>query len=173
MKRKLSLIGISSVLIFVLLIIVLLINTDRDKKSELYVKYRYPNEEFFGEELYCEIDYKCSDFESEIGHMLIDKAIRVAEYTGSEQEADKEMGDVGALSDYYLFKLRGAVSQEMTFRFITCKIDEDEGHVWVVCTRIKYEESGKGINVGSNILTLWDIEYQDGEWRVVESREAP
>lgn len=72
------------------------------QKKALYDEYRYPNEDFYGKELYSEICYDCSAYEAEIGNALVDKAIEVAKYTGTE-EAEKEIGDVGALSRFYYY----------------------------------------------------------------------
>ena len=143
------------------------------KKYKLYEEYRYPHEEFYGKELYSEIGYKCSDYESEIGHLILDKAIEVAEYTGTEQDAEQELGDVGPLSTYYYYVHKKTVTQKVTFQFITCKITGNEGHLWVVYTHVRYDENGERVNSSLNILSLWYIEKKENEWHVTEIHEAP
>lgn len=147
------------------------------KKYQLYEKYRYPNEDFFGKELYAEITYKCSDQEREVGNTIVNKAIKVAKYTGIEKNVD-ETSDVGALSQYYYYNRKlpaeyETVFQEMEFQFITCKVTQDRGHVWVVYTR-RMRDEDKNLIAGSwDILSLWEIEKQNGEWSVVKISEAP
>ena len=42
-----------------------------------------------GKELYSEILHECSEYESEIGKEVLDKAMQVAEYTGTEEAEDE------------------------------------------------------------------------------------
>jgi hypothetical protein len=172
MKKKLIISAIC-LLFFALAVIVILRYKEKNHMSELYEKYQYPNEDFYGKDLYSEIDYECSDSESEVGNMIVDKAFEVANYTGTEQDSETEMGDVGALSRYFYFDTKNAVSQEGTFRLITCSISGDEGHVWVVYTCEKYDENETLINASYDILSLWYIENQGNEWYVVRIQEAP
>ena len=170
MKSK-KLIMITGLLIIALLAVAIIICW---KKHELYEKYRYPNEEFYGKELYYEILYGCSEYESKIGKEILDTAIQVAEYTGTKEDAENEIGDVGALSKYFYFDAKRAVAQEASFRFITCKITGNEGHVWVETTILRFDENGKNAGEGGrDMLSLWYIEKQGKEWNVVEIWATP
>ncbi len=173
MRKKISKISIISVLLLSLLIICFLLYPFIFKDRILYEKYRYPGEEFFGKDVYSEITYDCSEYESEVGNMIIDRAFEVARYTGTEQDSETEMGDVGALSIFYYFHYNRVVSQKVDFQFINCKISGSEGHVWVVYTHVGYDNSGTRVTSSSNILSLWYIERQGDEWCVVRIREAP
>lgn len=173
MKRNILLIGILSLLIIIFLIIVIIRFGKKNNMSELYEEYQYPNEDFFGRELYSEIDYECSDDESQIGNMMVNKAIDVSKYSGTKEDSESAIGDVGALDRYYYYDRKEAASQKATFEFITCKITEDKGHIWVVTKRIYYDADEKMIGGSSEILTLWNIENKEGEWYVVQIREAP
>lgn len=168
---------IGAVIILVMLAwitIVLVIAFRENYRSKLYQQYQYPNEEFYGKKLYSEIDYKCSDYEAEVGNQILHKAIEVAEYTGTKQEAENEIGEVGALERYYYFDSKDAVSQEVEFQFITCKLTEDTGHVWVVSTVLRVNENGKrASNSGRDCLDLWYIEKQGEEWQVVKAVSSP
>lgn len=171
MRKKVILTG--SLLIFLLGILWISFG----KKFMLYEKYRYPNEEFFGKKLYAEITHNCSDYELEIGNSVLDKAIKVAEHTGTEKDVG-ELGDVGALSQYYYYSQEvpseyETAYQELKFQFITCKVTKDKGHVWVVYTRIMKDKNEKVIAGSWDILSLWEIEKQDGEWYAVKISEAP
>ena len=99
--------------------------------------------------------------------------MEVSEYSGTKETAEKEMGDVGALSEYYYFDMKGAVTQEATFQFITCKITGDEGHVWVVTARRGYDPEGKINGSRGEGLAIWYIENQEGNWYVTRVRETP
>ena len=160
-------------MLFIIFIISILRYCGINRMSELYEAYRYPNEDFFGKDLYAEVDHECSDYEFEVGNGIVNKGVEVFEYTGMEQDSIAEMGDVGALDRYYYFDVKNAASQEGTFRFITCKISGNEGHVWVVYTCKRYDENGSLINSSSNILSLWYIEDQGDGWYVVRIQEAP
>lgn len=167
-------IWIICVLIFVLLAILILKYKENNKISALYEKYQYPNEDYYGKDLYSEIDYECSEYESEVGKMIVDKAYEVAHYTGTEQRAETEMGDVGALDRYYYFDTKDAQIQEASFQFITCKITGNEGHVWVETTIIRYDKDGENAGGGGReMLSLWNIKYQENEWHVMEVFDTP
>jgi hypothetical protein len=173
MKKKL-IISVICLLFFALAVIVILRYKGKNHMSELYEKYQYPNEDFYGKDLYSEIDYECSDSETEVGNMIVDKAFEVANYTGTEQDSETEMGDVGALSRYYYFDTKDAHTQEADFQFITCKITGNEGHIWVGATILRYDENGKNAGGGGrDMLSLWYIEYQENEWYVVKVLDTP
>ena len=173
MKRKIYSTGIICLLLLVLFIIAVSGYRNKSKMSRLYEEYRYPNEEFYGKELYSEIDYECSDYESKVGNEIANRGLEVLQYSGTEQDAETEMGNVGALGQYYCFHTKNAVLQKGTLKFITCKTVGNEGHVWVVYTCGKYDENGSLVNGSSDILSLWHIEKQGDEWFVVRIQEAP
>lgn len=161
-------------LIFVLLVIIILRYKEKSYTSELYEKHQYPNEEFYGKDVYSEIDYEFSEYESEVGNMMIDRAFEVARYTGTEQEAETEMGDVGSLSRYYYFNSKNTYTQESDFKFITCQITENEGHVWVETTVLRHDKNGENDGGGCRgALSLWRIENRDNEWYVVRASDGP
>lgn len=169
-KNKISIIF---VLVIVVLTILYLLYTFILKDKILYEKYRYPCEDCYGKDLYSEITYDCSEYEFEIGNMIVDKAYEVALYTGTEQDAETEIGDVGVLSKYYYFNYKNVVSQKIDFQFITCKISGSEGHVWVAYTRVGYDDSGTRVTSSLDCLAIWYIENQEDEWNVVQIRDAP
>ena len=175
MKRVIYFISGISVLVLGLLIFVVVAgNMQKNSVSELYEHYQFPNEDFFGKTLYSEIDYEYSADEAEVANEILSRAIQVAEYTGTEQDSDTQMGDVGALSKYYLYNSKHAATQDVDFELITCKITEEKGHIWVASTIFRYNEDGQYVSGGGrDILTLWNIEYQDQEWKVMQVKECP
>lgn len=175
MKRVIYFISGISVLVLGLLIFVVVAgNIQKNSVSELYEHYQFPGEDFFGKTLYSEIDYEYSADEAEVANEILVRAIQVAEYTGTEQDSDTQMGDVGALSKYYLYNSKDAAAQNVSFELITCKITDDKGHIWVASTISRYGEDGQyAPGGGRDILTLWYIEHQDQEWKVMQVKECP
>lgn len=141
-------------------------------ETDLYKKYKYPNEEFFGKEVYSRIDHRATQSERSVGMELFDKVRLVSEYTGTEEDADY-VEEIGELNDFYYFTRVGAASQKVDLTFITCELDEDNGMIWVEYDRRYFDEKGEFIGGSSDVLMLWNIEKIDGKWIVVNSREAP
>ena len=141
-------------------------------ESELYKRHKVPYEEILGKESYSEIDYKCTDYESEVGNMLIEKVRAVAEYTGKKEDAEY-VEEIGELNKFYYFHYAGAVTQDVTLTFITCKIEGDNGRVWVEYSRKCYDENGQVCNSCSRWLMIWYIEKVDDVWTIVSNKEVP
>lgn len=148
--------------------------TQKDSMSDLYEHYQYPNEAFYGQTLYSEIDYECTAYEADVALTILNRAHLVAEYTGAAQDAEDQLGDVGALDKYYYFDTKDAVTQEVNFKFITCKITDIGGHLWVATTMLRYDENGNRTpGGGRDILSLWYIKEENNEWHVVKTLESP
>lgn len=172
-NKSIILAVIIGILLFFLLITGILMYLKKSRISGLYEKYRYPNEEFYGKELYSEIDDNCSDYELEIGNEIVLKGYKVLKYSGTEHDSESEIGDVGALSRYFYFNTKNVASQRGSFQLITCKISGNYGHVWVAYTCERYDENGTLLNASDDVLTLWYIENQGDKWEVVKVLEAP
>ena len=169
--KKIKILAICLLSCCSLMIIILLIYSKINQKSELYKKYQYPNEDYYGKELYSEIDYECSDYEREIGEMIVVRAMKVANYTGTEQDAKMEFGDVGALSRYYYFQTKDVQSQKVDFHLITF-IKFKYYHMWVETTITQYDKDGKIVGE-EQMLSLWYLTYLDDEWDVVAAFDTP
>ncbi|MCM1496279.1 MAG: hypothetical protein NC089_10850 [Bacteroides sp.] len=167
-KRK-CLISIVYLLIFAGLTIFIIVF---GRKRKLYEEYRYC-ESYFGKELYSEIIYTCSDYESEIGNRLVNKAVEVSAYLGVKENVADKMEDVGVLNQYYYFYRKNAASQDTTFQFVTCKINGNTGHVWVLSKSIWYDANGERIESAGEHPVLWYIEKSGDEWKVVQIDEQP
>lgn len=141
-------------------------------ETDLYKKYKYPNEEFFGKEVYSRIDHKATQSERSVGMEMFDKVRLVSEYTGTEEDADY-VEEIGELNDFYYFTRVGAASQKVDLTFITCELDDENGMIWVEYDRRYFDEKGEFIGGSSDVLMLWSIEKIDGKWMVVNSSEAP
>ena len=145
---------------------------DTSYSDKLYDKYKYPNKDFFGDELYSEIEHKASESELEIGNQIVEKGNKVFDFYGTLKESE-ELGNVGELNRYFYFAYEGAESQNADLSFITCIISGDKGKVWVVYSVERFDSQGKIINASKNVLSLWYIEKYENDWNVVEIKEAP
>lgn len=76
------------------------------RKVIVYQEYRYPNEKFYGKELYSEITYNCSDREKEIGKMLLDQTVKISQYKDTEQEAGMNLGMWVRSGNIIYFKIK-------------------------------------------------------------------
>lgn len=160
--------------VIIIIGLMIIVTAKNGRKFRLYNEYRYPNEEFYGKDLYSEIVYKCSAYESEIGNELLDRAMKISQYKGVKQQAEKELGDVGALSRYYYYSTEGTTSQDVDLKFITCRINGNKGHVWSVGTVLHYDENGNNSGGGGReMLTLWNIEKNEEGWQVIKVTETP
>lgn len=142
------------------------------KESDNYRKFQYPNEDFFGKEVYSEIDYKANEEELEIGQTVVDQATKVFNYLGAEEEADQT---VGALTRYYYFSYHpDTKTVDANVELITCKKVDGQYHVWAVYTVERYDEHNQVTNGSAGILTLWTCQVDDnGNVKVIDVKEAP
>lgn len=142
------------------------------KESDIYKEYKYPNEKFFGKEIYSEIDYKCNEEEEKIGKEIVEIAKSVFTFVGDEKDANM---DVGNLKKYYWFKDSGVSIVNCSIEHITTKIIDNKGHIWVTYSIFRYDNQRKLINKSDNILACWEIclDKETEKWEVVDIREAP
>lgn len=91
---------------------------------------------------------------------------------GTEEDIPN-MEDTDELEDFYYFTVKDAKTQEIELKLITCIINGNEGHVWLDYSLVRYGENGKIVNSSNDILLLCYIEKQWGEWKVVQTKEAP
>lgn len=142
-------------------------------KSKLYREYIYA-EEYYGKEKYSEIDYRCSEDEAEVGNMIIETAYQVVNYTGLEENAEREIGDVGALEEFYYFKENTQIKHQYgDFQFVTCKINENRGTVWVIVTVKRYDENEKFLSGIRDNPSRFEIEKQGEKWIVTNVDMVP
>lgn len=159
------------VVLFGILLGIRLYKKNKVVYSDLYLKYQYPEEEYFGKELYSEIDHQSSPDEIECGKEIIDKINQIADYKENEEDALNE----GALNwFYYFYGCPTAVEQNLNVEFITCKLSQDTGHLWIAYDREQYDENGELACGSWNILALISLSKNaNGEWFVTEIDEAP
>lgn len=172
MKRKNSIFIVCFIVsLFGILLGIRLYKKNKVVYSDLYLKYQYPNEEFFGKELYSEIDHQSSPEEIELGKEIIDRINQIADYRGKKEDAVNE----GALNYYYYFHSGPPADwQELKMEFITCKISQNTGHIWIAYDRERYDENGEFVSGTWNALDLIQLRKDtDGEWVVTELRGAP
>lgn len=100
--------------------------------------------------------------------MMVDKALAIAHYTGKKQDAARKLGVGGDLKKYYYFNMEDGHKKAVDFQFITCKIEDIEGHVWVEIKMLNEDD-----NKEEHIISLWYIEYRIYEWCVVRILDTP
>lgn len=149
MKKVYSITGL------IILIILVFIICEKKTESDIYKKYRV-YKEFYGEDLYKEIDYESTEEEQEIGEEIVSKFEQVLQYTGTEEMADESVGE---LKRFYWFPFYIQPSScKSSVSLITTKIQGDEGHVWVSYFVCRYDEDDTLINGTGDGITLLYIE---------------
>ena len=140
------------------------------KPNGIYERYRYPAEEFYGKELYSEIDYICTEEERKAGDKLVKTALSILSCSG-EESLNQE---VGGLKAYYAKESYPDTAFTVCeVRQITTKIMGERGHVWAVYSVKRFGKDGEIVNQSEDILTLWIIEKKNGEYLVASVVEAP
>ena len=167
MKRKIC---IFMVVFFLILLGIGLYRKHNVAHSDLYLEYQYPDEEFFGKELYSEIDHQSSPEELEFGKGILVKINQRADFRGNKEDALNE----GVLNWFYYFDgCPRAVDQDLKAELITCKLSVNTGHVWIAYDREQYDENGELACGSWHILELITLRKNfDGEWVVIEIKEA-
>ena len=163
------------IFVICLIFLIYLVNnfvTKNKEKRKIYDRYKYPNRDFFGDELYSEIEHRPSKYELEIGNQIVEKGNNVFDFCGTPKESEK-IGDVGELNRYFYYVYQDAESQKADVSLITCIISGDKGNVWVVYSVERYDVYGNRINASINILSLWYIEKNKNDWKVVKIKESP
>ena len=102
--------------------------------------------------------------------MLVDKIREIADYTGLEEYVEY-IKETEKLKSFYYFTHTDATKQDLDLTFITCKINEDKGHVWVSYSRELYNKKGERISFTEDSLMLWYIEKKDDNWVITRKRE--
>jgi hypothetical protein len=135
------------------------------------MRYKYPNEEHFGKEVYSEIERKCTAQEKEDIAQVLTVAKYVFNYTGSQANADK---NVGALDNYYHFYEEfEATSVKYKIKLVTTWNNGETGYIWVVYSVEGFDKNGNGVYGSWDVLSRWEIEMKNNRWEVVQIDEAP
>ncbi len=163
MKRKIC---IFMVVFFLILLGIGLYRKHNVAHSDLYLQYQSPYEDFYGKELYAELDHQSSPEELEFGEKIADKVEQVMNYSGTREDAVNE----GALNEYYYFYNPYYSHHEHLERkveLLTCKMTEYTADVWI----------GYGVKIdddGWNAISLINLrKAPDGEWVITWVREMP
>lgn len=131
-------------------------------------KYKFC-EEFYGKDLYKEIDYKSTEKEQEIGEEIALMMKTTLEYVGEEEDA---VEDVGELKRYYYFPhYAKPFSCQCNVSVITTKVEGNKGHVWLTYSVARYDSDGSLMCSAGDVLTLLYIEEENDVWKVVKIEE--
>ena len=132
-------------------------------------------EEFFGKETYAELKFACSDEDFEAVQPVLDLAEEAFSYLGNDR--DEAYEKFGKLSTYSIIR-QDLFSESHTLDFITARLEDNSGYMWIQYVRSGYDETGKSItgsgsSPGGECKARLTLEKIDGEWAVAEILEHP
>ncbi len=160
------------IILSVCLGIILVFSFCTTNHTEYYYKYKYLQKRGdFDPITYSTIDYKCSKEEKEEVAGVMETAKKVFTYTGSEKDADK---NVGELSRYYIFSAPSYEIDHVNLKLdlITAKVRHNSGFMWVVYSDWHCDSQGNKLSGSDDILCYWKIKKINGKWTVVKIKEA-
>lgn len=137
------------------------------KSVGLFVRYRYPNKEFFGEE-YIQIVYPTSITDYITARVIL-KDVDQAFSTITTAESAEE--DFGELSRFCIID-EEATNENHRVNFIAARFRYESGYIWFEYDSEGYDKNGK-ITCGSwDILTRLELKKIDNQWMVVSVKEG-
>ena len=74
---------------------------------------------------------------------------------------------------YYCMTDEDAVTVEADVKFVTAKLMNDTGYLWVEYTQLGYDKKGKLTCGSSEIKSRITVVKFDEEWEAVNIKEAP
>jgi len=138
----------------------------------LYQQYKYPNEHFFGKQVYSEILYEYTDEEKSVGDAILETARAIFSHLGGKDRANDT---VGALFRYYFNE--DMASEEHGLELVAVKLEGPAGWMWVAYHRRAFDSNGNlAYGSGSQqhkILARWELNQADNGWIVTKVSEAP
>ena len=122
--------------------------------------------------MYSEILYKCTNEEKSAVGPIMERAEDIFSCIKSKNDMNDK---TDALSRYYFDK--EMASEEHMLGFITAKLEEQTGMMWVAYYRKGFNSNGK-IVTGSGsesekVLARWKLKQINDSWIVIDVNEAP
>lgn len=134
-------------------------------KSEYYEKYKPYKYAYFPN--YSTINNKLSEKDKEKAETVLETAREVFTFVGEE----KPEKDVGKLDRYYRIE-DGIETVELELEAVAGDFTFGNGYLWVIYSVTRKTESGDTHSGSWDILSYWKLKETDGEWKVVQIREA-
>ena len=159
-------------LMALMIIMLFVILGGKEELHPLYLQYQYPNEQYFGADVYSEILYEYSEDERTAVNVIMETAEEIFSYVGPKVVTNRA---TEALERYYPHL--DIASEEHVLELITVTLDEQSGVMWVAYSRQAFDNSGNLVygagGENEKILARWELEQIDGIWIVVKINEAP
>lgn len=168
MKRKtVSIIIFVLILAAILAIAFLIIGENLQQKYD-YQAYHW-EEDFYGKETYAELDIECTAEDRISVQPVLDFADEAFSYLGDGDSYEL----FGKLGLYSYNNYRGVVSEEHNIDFLTAKLDDDSGYLWIKYFQEGYDETGECTTGSWECKSRWSLEKSNGEWVVSDILEHP
>ncbi|MBQ8824666.1 MAG: hypothetical protein IJZ64_05470 [Ruminococcus sp.] len=135
-----------------------------------YIHIHEYEKEFFGEETCEELKEKCTKNDKDIVQPILDTAEKAFSYLGDENLIENNFGILGK---YSLASYKDVISETHKIKFLTAKLDENSGYIWINYSQRGYDINGKIICGSRDINTRWSLEKIDNKWVVIKTKEAP
>ena len=148
------------IFIFIILLILICVSSRNEISNQIYDE---TDLEYFGRDLLKELEYKASGEEIEIANQILSYAREIA---GGNITDDSKV-----FKHYSPYSYTDCKSVDLQVEMITCKINGEEGHLWVKTSYDKYDEKGDIISYGSVPISLWIIKKENNEWVVIDIKE--
>ena len=166
MKRKI--IAISIIITAVVIIIAFLHSVfEYTEKNQNIIQDI--EKEFFGDEVYSELQIECTAEDREAIQPVIDLADEAFSYLGDGDKYEL----FGKLGKYCYNDYTGNIpvaSEKHSIYFLTAKLDNETGYLWVEYFQEGYNKSSEFITA-RNRKSRWTLEKLNGEWVVSDILE--
>ena len=147
-----------------MLVMVLLISGCKKEFHLLYWHYQYPNEQYFGTDIYSEILYICTKDERKAVSNIMDAAEKAFSYVGPKVDANDASDEIGMLARYYPYC--DIAAEEHLLELITVKLKAQTGVMWVAYCCQAFDSNGDLVYASGNknqkILARWELEQIAG-----------
>lgn len=127
--------------------------------------------EFFGDEIYSELQIECTAEDRTAVQPVIDFADKAFSYLGNGDKYEL----FGELGRYCYNDYTGNISvasEKHNIYFLTARLDNDTGYLWVEYSQEGYNKSSEFI-AARNRKSRWTLEKLNGEWIVSDILEHP
>lgn len=121
-------------------------------------------EDFYGSEVYGELDVPCSTEDLKELLPVLDFAEEAFSHIG-EDERFGELSRYCARAD--------SASESHTICFITAALDGDSGYMWVMYSKSCFDENGETLSGTGSATSRWELKRTNGEWTVTDIWEHP
>lgn len=138
--------------------------TEKSQNTEQIIE-----EEFFGTEIYSELQIECTADDREAIQPILDFADKAFSYLGDGDKYEL----FGELGKYCYNDYTGnthIASERHNIYFLTAKLNDETGYLWVEYFHEGHSESNE-FTIIRDRKSRWSLEKTDGEWVVADILE--